>query len=41
MNSTTDSQKLNDSGEMMVILAAKMVPAMPAQPAPSTKAASL
>ena len=37
---TTDSQKVNELGEMMVILAAKRFPAMPAQNAPMTKAMS-
>ena len=41
MNSTTDSQKLNDSGEIMVILAANNVPTIPAQAAPRPNAASL
>jgi len=38
---TTDSQKVNELGEMMVILAAKRFPAMPAQNAPTVKAMSL
>lgn len=37
----TDSQKLKDSGAIVVIFAANMFPAIPAQAAPVTKAASL
>ena len=40
-NISTDSQKLNDSGAIMVILVAKMLPAIPAQAAPRTNAAVL
>jgi hypothetical protein len=41
VNMSTDSQKLNDSGEMMVIFEAKISPTIPAQAAPMTKQASL
>jgi len=35
VNMRTDSQKVNDSGEMIVIFAANRLPAIPAQAAPS------
>jgi hypothetical protein len=41
VNMSTDSQKLNDSGDMMVIFEAKISPTIPAQAAPMTKQASL